>query len=239
MGKARPMDAEEAQVHKYLSHLGYAKIDYEPDGEVTPDFLVEDRVAVEVRRLNQNYVAGGKSRGLEEETIPLWKRMKSLLVSLGPPTTGESWFVTYTYWRPIEDWRTLKSKVRRALELFKENPYAVDTLDVADRFILDFYPATKPHQTFFVMGSAMDHNAAGFVLGELVTNIRLCIEKKTPKAAGVHSKYPEWWLVLVNRIDNDLSEDDRQQIREHVTVPPIWKKVTVLSWRDHTSAFDL
>jgi hypothetical protein len=48
------MDDSETVANKYFTHLGFKKIDFEPEGESKPpDFLVNDRIAAEVRRLNQ------------------------------------------------------------------------------------------------------------------------------------------------------------------------------------------
>jgi len=230
---------EEVQAERYLKHRGHTKIDYEPDGNVAPDFLVDDLVAVEVRRLNQNYLADGKPRGLEVEAIPLWWQLKQLFIDSGPPIGGKSWFVWPTYRRPIEDWKTLKPKLRQALDSFRSNPHQPDEVIVGDHFELHFHPASKTHTSAFVLGGATDLDEGGFIVGELITNIQHCIAEKTCKVAPHQAKYPEWWLVLVNRIDHDLSEDDKDVIREHVTVPPIWKRVTVVSWRDHTRSFEL
>ena len=43
---------DEKIVYKYLQSLGYTDIIYEPDGNIPPDFLIDDTIAVEVRRLN-------------------------------------------------------------------------------------------------------------------------------------------------------------------------------------------
>ena len=49
------MDASEIVAYKYLEYRGFKKIVFEPEGKSTPpDFFVDDRIAVEVRRLNQN-----------------------------------------------------------------------------------------------------------------------------------------------------------------------------------------
>ncbi len=48
------MDTSERIVWEYLLHRGFRDVVYEPEGKVPPDFLVDNRVAVEVRRLNQN-----------------------------------------------------------------------------------------------------------------------------------------------------------------------------------------
>ena len=39
------MKLEEVLAEKHLKHQGHTKIEYEPDGGVTPDFLVDDRSA--------------------------------------------------------------------------------------------------------------------------------------------------------------------------------------------------
>lgn len=72
------MDASEAVVEKLLKHMGFQSVVYEPDGNTPPDFLADGRVAVEVRRLNQNHDSGDGKRGLEEMSIPLWNKVEKL-----------------------------------------------------------------------------------------------------------------------------------------------------------------
>jgi hypothetical protein len=139
----------------------------------------------------------------------------------------------------MEDWKTLRPKIRRALEIFRSDPDAADEIEVADRFELHFRAASKSHKTAFVLAGMTDLDAGGFIIGELVTNIQLCIADKSAKVTDSRTKYPEWWLVLVNQIDDDLDEDDRQQIKTHVKVPDDWQRVIVLNGRDPTRAFDL
>ena len=79
------MDSSENIVFTYLSHQGFTDVVYEPDGNVPPDFLLDGRIAVEVRRLNQNEQMASGSHGLEEVAKPLWARMNRLVGSLGPP----------------------------------------------------------------------------------------------------------------------------------------------------------
>jgi hypothetical protein len=48
------MNDSEKAVYEYLTSLGFRTVVYEPDGKVSPDFLIDGRIAVEARRLNQN-----------------------------------------------------------------------------------------------------------------------------------------------------------------------------------------
>lgn len=84
------MDDSENVAYEYLLSLGIGSVIYEPDGKVPPDFLVNGRIAVEVRRLNQNEVTKTGISGLEEIRIPLHKNLVKLFSSLGPPKRGKS-----------------------------------------------------------------------------------------------------------------------------------------------------
>ena len=94
------MDRSEAAIEKLLGHMGFSNVIYEPDGNVPPDFLVNGEIAVEVRRLNQNFDSGSGMRGLEEEATPLWQKMTRLVESIAE-TDGDSWFVFYSFSRPV------------------------------------------------------------------------------------------------------------------------------------------
>jgi len=57
----RKKNPDEIRAEHYLQTLHHTKIEYEPLGNVTPDFVIDDKIAVEVRRLNRNYKS--KSNG--------------------------------------------------------------------------------------------------------------------------------------------------------------------------------
>ena len=50
----RKENQDEIRVKQYLQTLQYATLEYEPLGNVTPDFVIDNRIAVEARRLNRN-----------------------------------------------------------------------------------------------------------------------------------------------------------------------------------------
>src|SRR4051794_7461292 len=112
------MDKSEAHVAKFLTHRGYTDVKYEPDGNIPPDFLVDGRIAVEVRILNQNYPSGKSSEGLEETAIPLWDGMKKLVSLLGSSGEHGSWFVFYDFKRPLGHWKKIRSELRSKLTEF-------------------------------------------------------------------------------------------------------------------------
>ena len=118
---------------EYLELQGFKDIVFEPDGNVTPDFLISGRIAVEARRLNQHHeTETGEHEPLEALSKPLQKRLKKLLESFGPPAHGVSWFVSYTFKRPqlTKNWEAvLREKLRAFLSTAPPEREAVITID--------------------------------------------------------------------------------------------------------------
>jgi len=55
LGMKRKENSDEIRAKQYLQTLPHKKLEYEPLGNVTPDFSIDDKIAIEVRRLNRNY----------------------------------------------------------------------------------------------------------------------------------------------------------------------------------------
>jgi hypothetical protein len=223
----RAMDDTERAVEAYLRSQGYLDIVFEPDGNVSPDFLVDGRIAVEARRLNQNEVGPDGYRGLEETAIPTQASIRKLLPRFGPSRDAESWYVFAKFRRPLPaNWQ---SRVNRILEGFRVGAERqTSRLTVAPRFRLDLLRAGRSYDDFFVFGGYADGDTGGFVVEELAANLRICVFEKTRKVALVRSKYPVWWLILVDHISFGLDADDRAALRQLATVDHSWDKIIVI-----------
>jgi hypothetical protein len=235
------MDASEKLVEDHLRHRGYVDVVYEPDGNIPPDFLVDGTVAIEVRRLNQNHFSGPDAKGLEEVAIPLWNKVKTLLVTMGPPTKGESWFVHFRFSRPVESWKTLEGKLRSALSAFAASPSQGRAIIAnGQNFELEVFCRTsKPHASMFVMAGCSDQESGGWLLAEMETNIRHCASEKERKISKVRPKYSKWWLALVDHIGHGLDDFDREMFRDQVAISHTWDKIIILDPRDHTRWFEI
>jgi hypothetical protein len=226
---------------EYLRHCGFQDIRYEPDGNIPPDFLINNTIAIEVRELNQNQITDSGYRGLDEDAIPLLMRFRKLLTSLGPAQSSESWFVRYKFWRPIPPWKHLQAEVRNCLLDFREKPPQQRRIDIMvdDNFELNFIRATDAHQSFFVFGGYGDHDSGGWVLAETLKNLRICIEEKTMKIARVRHKYPEWWLMLIDYIGYGVEDCDQKLYREHLAIEHDWNKIILVNPLIPSSGFEL
>ncbi|MDD5410754.1 MAG: hypothetical protein PHF31_04960 [Methylobacter sp.] len=235
------MDATEKHVHNHLAYLGYKDIVYEPDGNVPPDLLVDGKIAIEVRRLNQNHFVDDNAKGLEELAIPLWKNIKKLLEKMGPPPKEESWFVHFRFTRPVEAWKTLEPKLRAGLTNFMSSPNQERQI-VAEAEGIELEVicrASKVHSTMFLLAGCSDQESGGWLLAEMEANIRHCASEKARKIEKFKLKYSQWWLALVDHIGYGLDDFDRELFRDQVSIQHEWDKILIIDPRDHTRWFEI
>jgi len=234
------MDDSEKKAFEYLRSLGLGDIVYEPDGNVPPDFLVDGRVAIEVRRLNQNVQSDDGIQGLEEVDIPLWLKMRGLLESLGPPTSDVTWFVFYRFKRPVPSWKKLEPELRRFLEGFRDDgPHERTESNLGNGFSISVFRASITHPTLYLLAGCSDQDSGGWLLAEMERNLNICISEKTAKVARVRAKYPEWWLVLVNYIGFGLDDFDRAMFRDQVRVEHDWDRAILVDPTNPERSFEI
>jgi len=223
------MDKSETIVASHLTLRGYTDFVYEPDGNVPPDFLVNGRIAIEVRRLNQNHFNGFSAKGLEEDAIPLYKKIKNLVASFGPPLEGESWFVFYRFHRPMESWKTLEQRLKSSLLAFINSPNKQQGNILKTKgFELDVYRTGELYSNVFVMAGFNDKESGGFLLSEMDVNIRHCSNEKLIKIKNVQEKYSEWWLALVDYIGYGLNDFERELFRDQFSIEHDWDKILII-----------
>lgn len=209
--------------------MGFASVVFEPNGkDKQPDFLLDGRIAVEVRRLNQITEQDGKNRGLEETFLPFWHGMQSLLDQMGE-SDGESWWVTFSFSRPVESWTELKPRIKDALAEFKARPVRSNCVIFSSgQFWLDVAKASVVHSGFYVLAGS-DGDSGGAIVAEVVRNAEICSAEKLGKIARHRSKYPEWWLLLVNQFSLKLDDLDKQQLKAHFKCPEGWDKLVIVN----------
>lgn len=160
------MDESEQLVEKYLLALSRGAVVFEPDGNIPPDFSLDGSIAVEVRRLNQNYERpDGSMEGLEELAIPLWQRLQRVLPTLGSSINGETWFVRMDFRRPVGPWNPLQAKIKHALLSFmRSTSRTPTTIKIDKNFELALFRAAKEQESFFLLGESNDDDSGGWVM---------------------------------------------------------------------------
>lgn len=238
------MDDSERLVLNYLKNAGFMDICYEPDGNVPPDFLIDGRVAVEVRRLNQSHVDDNAQgpRGLEEVAIPLARRIREYLISLGQSKDpGPCWYVSYQFSRPVPPWKTLKVMLDAHLRPFMSDPNACSfRTNLSESFSIRVTRGSIFRPTFFQLGGYSDWQSGGWLIDEIDKNLNACIREKSNKISKYFQKYPEWWLIFSDHIGYGLDGFDQDLFFDQVKVDAgSFSKIVTIDPRDYLRSFQI
>ena len=233
------MNQDETIAEKYLLSLGYENVVFEPDGNKTPDFLLNGKTAVEVRKLNQHFARNGKIEALEQVKYKLIPMLDNMLKEFEGDSHDSSAFVCITYSRPADKIKQSINKIRKALlnHLPRINEQAA--FQVTDTIKIELLPASKRHESAYVLGSMPDMDAGGFVVSEIYRNLQIVLEEKSKKISKLKHKYNEWWLILVDYIGYGLCERDIEQLRELPKVTNGWDKVVLISPQENGRGFEI
>jgi hypothetical protein len=234
------MKYEETMAEKYLNSLGLGQAVFEPDGNVPPDFVLDGSIAVEVRRLNKQVEVAGETEGIEQAAIPLKKVVDKTLKKFDSLYSGNSYFVLYTYGRPLAPMALLSKKLELALDAFVQGPMSTPTkLDIDPSFRIQIVSAANPISgRFFVLASDRDLQRGGWIVEDMMNNIRHCSDEKAAKVAAYRAKYPTWWLLLVDFIGYGIDQFDQDQLTVTANVRHTWDKLIILSPQEPLRAFE-
>lgn len=236
------MNATEDRAFAHLRALKFGKVEYEPDGNVPPDFTVNGRIAVEVRQLNQNVAdARGAMTGVEQLDFTLVRWLRAELARRPPVGNEESWAVSLKFRRPLSFSKALRSAIGKSVEKFYATSARVEVvLNVHPNLKLIFRSAGRQYGSLFFLASVSDLDRGGFVLAEALRNVEMCMAEKRRKIEKYRSKYEEWWLVLVDTLHLGMQLGDWSQVSSFTDKSVHgWSKVHILSSEFSDTFFSL
>jgi hypothetical protein len=233
------MNKDESIAETFLKSLGLGTVIYEPDGNIPPDFLLDNRIAVEVRRLNENLNVGGQIQGLESEDISLGKVIRAALDGLGAgPPGATKYYLKYGFKRPLGSYKEIKRDVTDFLEQIRNGSGSLRR-DFASGAWIEAFAAPHPGGNQFRPAIVVDEDSGGLILQLLKDNIEHCAAEKSQKVAKYRSKYPKWWLVLLDHIDYALDDLDRQQFRADIKIVHSWDRLFLVDPTNPSRSFEI
>lgn len=230
MKNKREMKREEKITEDYLISSGFKDIIFEPDGNIPPDFSIEGKIAVEVRRLNQNFFAENKANGLEEDRIPLFKLLEVSLKKFDSQYIETSYWISIRFSRPIPNSKVTQKAIINSLAVFLNNPVPLPCeIQVTKTIRLHVFESQQVKGRVFLFAGGTDRESGGFVLPIFKNNFDYCMRVKSETIKKYYNRYDSWWLVLVDSIAYGFNETDKKEIKSMVRVNSIWDKVIVLN----------
>ena len=223
------MNREEKITEAYLKSLGFKNVVFEPDGNIPPDFLIDDRIAVEVRRLNQHFFTKDEAQGLEEGRLPLFKLMQSSLSEFDLQYNGDSYCVSIRFHRPIQKGSAVKKAIHKALTQFLTTSTPLPcNVKVTDSISFRISSSQPVEGRVFRFAGGTDRECGGFVLFEFKKNLEHCVKEKSEKVKDHYNKYASWWLVLVDQIAYGFDESEKEELKSMLSTNPSWDKIIIL-----------
>ena len=229
------MKREEKITEIYFKSIGYKNIEFEPKGNRTPDFVIDNKIAVETRRLNQFY----KGKPLEKVTYNLIPKIINQLNSFGKEENNKSAFVGIKYSRPIKYNNKIKEKINSILEIHSSQMKTQKDYKVNDNLELKIFPSSEKLDYQFNFGSSIDYNEGGFVLRNIYESLKIIVEEKSRLVEKYKSEYGIWWLALIDNIGNGLSEKELIQLKESIDFELIFDKVFIISYLNPINGLEL
>ncbi|MDH7914542.1 hypothetical protein [Winogradskyella sp. SYSU M77433] len=219
------MNREEKNAETYFKSIGFEKIKFEPNGNRTPDFLINNQIAVEVRRLNQFHY----DIPLEKVTYNLIPRIINQIESYGDGSHKSSAFIGITYLRPIKYNKEIKEKINSILKSHSLNMGIPKAYKITDNLEIDIFPSEKKLDVQYHFGSSTDFNEGGFVLNNIYNSLKLIVKEKKEKVQPFRSDYDIWWLALIDNIGNGLSKSELKQLRNSIDFDLNFDKIFIIS----------
>lgn len=243
------MKEDEKIAYQYFLSIGYFDDDIlpEPIKNSTPDFLIKNHIAIEVRRLNQNYGLASGHEGIEHINFRMKNNILSIADKFGQPTKTNGYYLDFSFKRnkqfsqkelniwikKAQNWLhfLLKEIQNNSLQKgkFLFDPYFHVTLAEADH---------KLTKLFFVRGGGnCDHG--GFIFDLMKENIKICIDEKSKKISKIYEKYPTWRLILISKISFGFPAEYISDLRADIKKPDLFEKITIVYENDFSLSFDL
>jgi len=216
---------------EYFESIGYSNIQYEPEPNCPPDLLIDNTIAVEVRRLNQFTVINGVNRPLEDLEYQIMPRIWRLIKSFDHISSVQTAWVSVRYQRPLKVDKKLIEAVQKALQLHltrldQHFVYPITpTLQIRCRPCTSSIKYNKP----FMWASSSDGDSGGFVVGIIHRSLKHILAEKEKKIQPYKDKYTTWWLAVTDRVGWGLDDMDLTQLKEDFKVKTIFQKIIFVS----------
>lgn len=222
------MKREEKIANDYFISVGHNSIQHEPDGNIPPDFLLNNSIAVEVRRLNQHLRRQNNPIPLEDLEFKLIPRIRNLLKSFNTQEFNSSAFLTISYGRPLKVDKILITDIDKILHEHIHFITEKREYHIRDNLKIRIWPTKRKLKRIYEIGIQSDHDSGGFMVGEIYRSLKIIIEEKIIKIEQYQLKYSEWWLLLIDHMGFGLDDEDIKQLKSLDFKNSFFKKIIIV-----------
>jgi hypothetical protein len=233
------MKFDEKKAMRWLESQGNLDFQFEPDGNIPPDFVLNKNIGIEVRRLNQHVHLNDKNVPLEILEFNLIPKIEKLLKQIKKEEFSNSIFLSIRYERPLRVDKKLLTLIKTQILLNIELLEKDLTFNINDHLELRLFKSDKKLKDYIQVGSMSDRDSGGFVVREIYKNLIIIIKEKEEKILKYKNRYEFWWLLLIDHIGYELSDLDIQQLNDLPLITTFFDRIVLISPNNNNKSWDL
>ena len=219
------MKPEEKVAERFLSEQNLGTIIYEPKGQRTPDFSINNEIGVEVRRLNK-YQTATPLEKLQFDIIP---KLESLFKSYYERSHTKSYFIMIDFKRPLKATKNVLGQVKSILDNHSEDMEGTCEYEVSDNLTIAIIPSTERFDHKFVFGSSTDSDRAGFTISDIIDSLNIIVPEKARIVEPHINDFKKWWLILVDHIGYVPVEIEMENLRKNFSLTHPFERIYLIS----------
>jgi hypothetical protein len=223
--------------YDYFTSLGVTEIVHEPDGNVPPDLLIGNKIAVEVRRLNQFF------KNQNDEYVPLenlsygvMKRIHDTIRSYEYVKSESTAWVGVDFERPLVLDKQLNKDLKTIFDCHLNCLDEQRVYIIRDNLKLRFRKAHRSFNVPFKWASSSDGDSGGAVVSNVLESLKIVIPEKEKKILPYKANYDIWWLAVIDKVAFSLDDIDHRQLKAAFDIKTFFQKIIIISAFNATSA---
>lgn len=215
-----------------LTSFDCGTFEFEPIGQRSPDFGLDDRIAVEVTRLTKAVDINGDHVVIDSDEVAIRQIVRTVISEFNGTQSNQSAIVNYRFTRPVQ-----RQDLRQGLKDFLDNVLQQEIVETQSTEVctclwVDLRPATHRPGMPFLEGGSSDGDRPGWLVPDMVDNVSRIAAVKQHRAMDVKNKYTEWWLLLENRLSYRLPAEALNAFHGSVDPNEFWTKCVAFDTRD-------
>jgi hypothetical protein len=234
------MNREEQIASEFLHNLNEGKVIFEPNGfSKSPDFSLNARIGIEVRRLNKQVNLGDEIHPIEEARYPFLRKFDKLLSDLDNPDLEFSIGVYISFKRPIVLGNMLVKKIKESIRNSTLSEEFGLPILVNENIKYKLIKGNGRSDTTYFRYITKDMDQGGNVQDSRILALQVAIHEKESKMRAVKNDYSEIWLILIDEIFSCVDYTFKQDLQRYEEIKSSFNRIIVISARDRKSWIDI
>jgi len=234
------MNREEQIANELLHNLNEGKVIFEPNGfSKSPDFSLNEKIGIEVRRLNKQINCGDEIHPIEEAKYPFLRKFDRLLLDIENSDLEFSIGVNISFKRPIILDKKLVKKIKDSIRNSTLNgAFGIPTF-VNENIKYELIKGNGRSNTTYFRYITHDLDQGGTVQDSRYLALQVAIQEKESKMRAFKNDYSEIWLILVDEIFSRVDYTFKQDLQRFEEIKSSFNRIIVISGRDRKSWIDI